>query len=150
MNLNNFQNRFFLDIDPNTGEPKIKNRAAFREFVSQFQGKRLVMELSVFDSEKRSLAQNAYYFGVVIPSQIAAHKERHGLFLSKQQVHEFNRSNFFCVTVYNGATGLSMNIPTSTTLYNTKEFNEKLEIIRQYYELNMDWVIPEPQSDSEF
>jgi hypothetical protein len=42
-----------------------------------------------------------------------------------------------------------MNIPTSTTLYNTKEFNEKLEIIRQYYELNMDWLIPEPQPVSD-
>jgi hypothetical protein len=145
--LSSFQNRFFLRVDSDTGVAKIINRKAFNEFVSQFKGSTLVMELSVFDSDKRSLAQNAYYYGVVVAEQIKAHKERHGLQLSKQQMHEFNKANFFCVTIFNGATGETINIPTSTTLYNTKEFGERLEAIRQYYELNMDWIIPEPSSD---
>lgn len=147
MSLSNFQNRFFIDVNEQTGEPRIKNRAAFREFVSQFKGKRLIMELAVFDESKRSLAQNAYYFGVVIPHQIAAHKELHGLVLSKSQIHEFNKANFFCVEIFNAATGMTIKLPTSTTLYTTKEFNTRLEAIRQYYEVNFDWIIPEPQHD---
>lgn len=145
--LKSFQNRFYLRVDEDTGVSKIVNRKAFQEFVAQFKGLTLVMELSVVAEDKRSVAQNAYYYGVVIAEQIKAHKERHGLILSKQQMHEFNKANFFCVIVFNSANGETMNIPTSTTLYSTREFGERLEAIRQYYQENMGWHIPEPNED---
>jgi hypothetical protein len=145
MNLKNFQNRFFIDVDEH-GVCSFKNFKSVESFCSQFKGQRLIMELSVYE-DKRTEAQNAYYFGVVIPYQIAAHKELHGLVLTKQQIHEFNKANFFAITVFNPSNGQTMSLPTSSTLYNTKEFNERLEIIRQYYLTNMNWEIPEPQSD---
>jgi hypothetical protein len=97
---------------------------------------------------KPSERQDGYYFGCVIKAEQDAFKERFGEILSKASVHEFNKANFFVKEILNQSSGEVVKIPQSHLSYNKSEFEEKLEQIRQYFLINLDWRISLPNEYS--
>jgi len=141
----NFNTRFLIDIGDNR-KGKIRNKAMFEAFIGQFPGQTLRIDLSIYEG-KRTENQNNYYFGVVIPSQIKAHTEFHGLILNKTQMHEFNKANFFATEVYNPIKNSVLKIPTSSTIYDVKGFGHIIDLIVSYYRDNFNWEISPPNYD---
>ena len=98
--------------------------------------------------KKRSLNQNAYYFGVVIPLV------RDGLFdvgykLSNDQTHEYLIETFLRVEITNESTGEIKYINRSTTELKTIEFMEYIDNIISWALENLDINIPLPNQFDE-
>jgi len=92
----------------------------------------------------RSDKQNRYYFGCVIEAEKQCFKERYGEIFTKNEIHEFNKSKFFQREIYDAYINEVMVFPGSSKRFSTVEFEEKLEMIRRYFEVKFNWYIPAP------
>lgn len=95
----------------------------------------------------RSLKQNSYYFGVLIPIIIDFHLNNTGEILRKEDVHAFNQ-----VTIWNAQPkiisigdkkAIYYDIESTSTM-STKRFNEFVNKIILWYQENMELHIPGP------
>jgi hypothetical protein len=92
---------------------------------------------------KRSLNQNAYYHGVVVPLV------KDGLFdvgykLSNEQTHEYLKEQFLRVEIVNEQSGEVKSINRSTAELRTVEFNEYIDDIIEWASEYLNIVIPLP------
>lgn len=94
----------------------------------------------------RSGNQNRFYFGNFIESEIECFADRWGQRYDKETIHEFNKSKFWAEEKVIEATGEIIKIPVSSTGYNTVEWEERLEIARQWFRDNLDWELPYPET----
>lgn len=85
---------------------------------------------------ERSLAQNAYYFSVVVPI-LAGHCG-----YSKDEMHEVLKYKFIPQMIF--IDNEPIKVPKSTTSLSTKEFTEFLEEIKQWASQEMGVYIPDP------
>lgn len=82
----------FIGNISESGTLTIVNRKSFDEFVSQYAGKQVVIDVTKKIS-KRSDSQNRYYYGCVIPIIQQAFKDL-GHKISKEDTHLFLRNRF--------------------------------------------------------
>ncbi len=111
-----------------------------------FEGKRVEITIKRV-SAKRSLQQNAYYWYIVVQEQLDCFKERWGDIFDKTQVHEWNKANIFAEEHVDESTGEIFKIPKSSTASGKMDFEEKMEMIRNYFERVFEWRIPLPNEN---
>lgn len=92
----------------------------------------------------RSDKQNRYYFGCVVEEERKCFRERWGEIVSKEEIHAWNKSKFFVREILDPFINEVIVFPKSSTLFSTTEFEEKLELIRRYFETKFNWYIPAP------
>lgn len=136
---------YFGKVD-NQGILKLYDKIGFSEDLKDFHDKevRLIVELK----SKRTEVQNAFYWGNFIPAQIECFKERFGEKYRKQQMHDWNKLNFWGEERLNELTGEMIMMPESSTAQSTTEWEEKLENCRQWFRQNMSWELPYPEKQS--
>ncbi len=94
--------------------------------------------------DQRSLNQNAYYWGVVLPHLAAGMGEAWGESLASEEVHEFCRAKFLNKPVVNRKTGkIQGQSHVSTASLDTKEFGEYLEQIIRFAAESLSVQIPQ-------
>lgn len=97
---------------------------------------------------KRSVPQNSFYWGNFIQSQIECFKERFGEVYRKEQLHEWNKINFWGDEQILDS-GEIIKIPCSSTKFSKLEWEKKLDNIRAWFMQNMDWTINYPNEQLE-
>lgn len=97
---------------------------------------------------KRSVPQNSFYWGNFIQGQIECFKERFGEVYRKEQLHEWNKINFWGDEQILDS-GEVIKIPCSSTKFSKLEWEEKLDNIRAWFMQNMDWTINYPNEQLE-
>jgi len=88
-----------------------------------FEGKNLVLILKPL-RKTRSISQNAYYWGVVIPIWQNILQSEWGEFYSKEETHEFLKYNCNYVEKVNMGTGEIIRLSKSTTQNTTTDQEE--------------------------
>jgi hypothetical protein len=97
------------------GRLKLDNRAAFARLVSLLDGKRVELQLRKF-KKKRSIPQNNWYFGVLLP----AFAEHVGI--TADDMHEQLKQHFLAVRIDENFARVR-----STTELTTEEFSRYME-----------------------
>lgn len=99
--------------------------------------------------DKRSLKQNAYYWGVVIPYVYNFYKDAYGEKLTKEEIHNYHLSKIAGHKVKMievlGEVIIS-NDGKSTSQMNTREFGDFIEKTHKFWAEN-DLFIPDPDED---
>lgn len=111
--------------------------------LQHFEGKEITLSIEPINTY-RSERQNKYYWGCVIEEERNCFKERFGEIISKSECHFFNKSRFFVREILDPYINEVIVFPKSSTLFSTAEFEEKLEMIRRYFETKFNWHIPAP------
>jgi len=94
---------------------------------------------------KRSLPQNAYYFGVVVPMiKEGLYEIGYDNITRNEQAHKFLVEKFLQQESVNKKTGEVIYITRSTTDLNTIEFNEYLEKCQKFGAEYLNIYIPSP------
>ena len=131
------------------GKLKLADRAGFTRDLKSFEGERVVLVLKKY-VKQRSERQNAFYFGNFMQSQIDCFIDRWGEHYDKKQIHELNKAQFWAVEHIDQDTGEIIKIPCSSTDYSTVEWEEKLEVIRQFFRDKFSWELPFPNEQTDF
>ncbi|MES2382579.1 MAG: hypothetical protein V4538_16140 [Bacteroidota bacterium] len=118
------------------------------DFLLKNIGKRLHIVIEVVKNT-RSHRQNRYYWGCVIQEQIDCFHERLGEIWDKDEMHDWNKSNIWHTTSINERTGELINRPGSSKTKTVGEFEERMEKLRQKFELDWEWKIPLPNENLE-
>ena len=123
----------------------IKNEYFFRDLLSKFEGKEVV--ISVEDGNKsRSLKQNDWYWGIAIPAVIYQLKNHTGEKYSKDDIHDWNLSKVIGVKpVVKDLFEETIVIYKTkrTSQMSTKEFINFKETIQKYW-AEKSIIIPDP------
>jgi hypothetical protein len=123
------------------------NRKFITEAIQTFEGKDIIITIEK-RKNKRSNQQNAFYFGIVIGIMQLAFKETWGEFYSANEVHEALKAKYCFKEQINENTGEIIQIPISTTNFNTIEWEEYIDKIRAFA---MEWfnvIIPIPNEQT--
>ena len=136
----NKKHEFFSDAHDGNLQKSV--RVSISKILRENEGKRFRITLALFRNT-RSLRQNRYYFGVVVAQQQACFLERWGEVWDKNEVHDWNKANIFCKELVNEATGEIIRKPQSS-IRTISEFEERMEKLRQKFELDFEWRIPLP------
>lgn len=97
----------------------------------------------------RSLRQNNFYHGYYIPSQQACFLERWGEIFTPAMVHTWNKANVWCTEMVD-TTGEIFKIPDSSTKPTPAEFEQRLEMGRQFFWDKFEWQLPMPKHQPDF
>lgn len=125
-----------------------RNRTLFRSILSEFEGKDI--EIIIQRKKKtRSVGQNAYYWGVIIPIIREGFKNQMGERLSTSEVHEFLKTRFNYIEKVNENTGEILKLPKSTTKNTTTEQEEYHEECRRFADEWLNIGIPLPNTQTE-
>ena len=144
--MSNKKIEYFGKVDEK-GILKIFDRVSFSDDLKDFCDKevKVIVELK----SKRGLNRNAFYWGNFMTSQIDCFKERFGETYTKEQIHEFNKMNFWGEELLIEETGEVIKMPGSSATQSDDEFKEKLENCRAYFRQNLDWELPYPKKQSQ-
>lgn len=124
------------------GQPKIARRSELDEALKSFEGKEF--QITVEKKKKsRSLNQNAYYWGVVIPMVRGAMHDL-GMKLSRQEVHELLKLKFLKKEIINENTGEVFEYIGGSSELTTKEFMDFIAELQQWSAEYLNIVIPSP------
>lgn len=94
------------------------------------------------EKKNRSIPQNRYYWGVVIPILQQPLMGLYGEYLSEEDIHHFLKTRFNSKEVEGG-----ISIPVPTSSLTPIEFNEYLEKISIFADEFLNIIIPEPNED---
>ena len=119
------------------GKLKLDKQAKFNEYLVSLNGVVKLVLGRWSDKEKRSLAQNNYYHGVIV--KLVANEMG---FLVPDDAHNYLRSLFLKKGV--DANGKRYEIIGSTTALNPQEFEEYTEKCRLWAAQELNLVIPLP------
>lgn len=112
------------------GTLKIINRRQFDESLKSFAGKEVEIIVQRKKS-RRSDPQNKYYWAVVVTECQQGFREL-GNDWSKEQVHDFLKTNYNYREVVNESTGEVLRYPLSTARLTKSEFSEMIEKIIRF------------------
>lgn len=133
-----------IEITTSIVNGKIKrNSKLVIDAFKSFEGKNLTLILKPLRNT-RSVNQNAYYWGVVIPIWQNIFKTEWGEFYSKEETHEFLKYNCNYLEKVNENTGECIRFSKSTTQNSTTEQEEFHLKARQLAEQMFSVVIPLP------
>jgi hypothetical protein len=99
-------------------------------------------EIRIESKNHRTLSQNRYYFGVVVPLVKEGLIEL-GHEVSMEETHDFLRSKFNYLEIVDENTGQVERIPKSTTGLTKQGFSNYIERIQQFAAEFLNIVIPE-------
>jgi RNA-binding protein YhbY len=120
----------------------ITNPKVVREKFTLKDGKYLV---SIKSIKKRSLQQNAYYHGVVVPMVKEGLREAgYNEVRTNEDAHEILKHLFLKKKITSEKSGEEITIAGSTAKLKTVEFNQFLEDIWQWAATYLNISIPEP------
>ncbi len=130
------------------GKLELVSADLFRADIAQMKGKEVELTIKV-KRNSRSLAQNAFYWGVLI--QLANREMLElGNEITERQVHSFFKSKFLQVeeTIKNPITGQieTANRVQSTTELDTKEFEKYIFDCAKFCAEFLDLEIPIPNN----
>jgi hypothetical protein len=126
----------------------IKGGKAIKEAISDLNTGRWTVSIRKY-YKQRSLGQNNFYHANFIQGQIDCFKERWGETYRHDQVHEWNKLNFWGENKIIESTGEVIKMPGSSTDNNTVEWESKMEDIRQWFRQNFEWELPFPEKQAE-
>ena len=133
-----------IEITTSIINGKIKRNAkTVIDAFKAFEGKNITLILMPL-KKQRSISQNAYYWGVVIPIWQNILKTEWGEFYSKEETHEFLKYNCNFVERVNTDTGEIIRISKSTTQNSTTDQEEFHLKCRQLAEEMFNVMIPLP------
>lgn len=140
------KNIAYVDLsDPN--HPKLDFKSQKQDFYKNIKsfkdGQRITVMLETY-YRTRSVGQNGFYWHIFLQEQIECFKEYWGEVYDKDEMHEWNKANFWGEEKTIEATGEVIKTPASSTKQSTVEWEEKLEIIRQWFRQNFTWEISYP------
>ena len=139
---------FFSDVKED-GTLQKNAKLAIAEVLRSYVGKRIRVSIEKVKNT-RSHRQNRYYWGCVVEEQRDCFLERWGEIWTKDEVHDWNKSNIWNTELVNEDTGEIIKKPGSSAAQTVGEFEEKMEKLRQYFQLNFDWMIPLPNENLKF
>ena len=108
-----------------------------------------VIELEIRKKARRSNAQNAYYWAVVIPLVKEGLKSV-GMDLTNDETHEALKYKFNSYTKCNDDGEVIATISRSSSDMNKTEFMEFLTQIQQWSAMYLNTVIPDPEQQMKF
>lgn len=127
---------------------KIFRAKEMREMILQnFAGKDIQLTIER-KRRKRSLEQNAYYHGVVVPVVMAGLQDA-GYKVSREATHEFLKSTFNKKELVNEQTGEILQTVGSTSQMSTSEMMDYFAEISQWAAEFLGVQIPEPNEQIE-
>jgi hypothetical protein len=98
-------------------------------------------ELKIFKKSKRSLSQNAYYWGAVVKMVQEGLKDM-GHDVTMDETHDFLKARFNSMEVINFETGEVLTIPKSTAQLNKEAFGIYIDNIQRFASEYLGIVIP--------
>jgi hypothetical protein len=120
-----------------------RNRNEILNAIKQFEGKTIMFKLSIL-SKKRSLEQNSYYWGVIIPITKNTIYENWGEVWSIQKTHDYLKKEFLFYEKVNLKTGEIKRTPKGTTENTTTEqevyYSEIREFLKEWF--NVECPLP--------
>ena len=118
----------------------VRNKSMIVNAVKHFEGKEVVLVIKL-KKKFRSLKQNSYYFGVIIPLAVKAISDEWGEVWSKNKTHEFFKNRFLFDERVNEETAEIIQIPKSTTDNSKKEQEEYhlkcVEFLREWFNVEV-------------
>lgn len=133
------------------GVVKISNRAGFDEDMKRFEGKRIQFSVKGYKAS-RSLAQNAYYWGSIIPYVQEGLMELgfDKTILDQETVHDMLKGKFLKEDLATDKwEGEFITHVGSTTDLNKLEFADYIEDIRRWAAEFLSIDIPDPEQQVE-
>ncbi len=131
---------------PLEGEISNFKRKEIGRALNEFRGKNVTLTVER-KYNKRSNQQNKFYFGCIIEEEIQCFKEFWGEIYTKDQIHEWNKTMFWAEEkIVNDEV---VKKPCSSTPFTTVQWEEKIELIRQWFYLKFEWVMPLPNQQTE-
>ncbi len=124
------------------GKLKLVHEARFKEELKTFEGKTVTLTLHK-KTNKRSNAQNSYYWGVVVPLVQEGARDM-GEKLTADQTHEMLKRECLKGELINKETGDIVNFARTTTVLTTVEFMDFIADIQQFATEFMGLYIPDP------
>lgn len=120
-----------------------RNRNLILDLIKSFEGKEFIL---TFDKlrRKRSLHQNNYYWGVVVPIWQKLIRDEWGEIWDKEKTHDFLTMNFNHAEKVNENTGEIVRVPKGTSENSTSEQEDYHEVCRQKALEFFNTIIPLP------
>jgi hypothetical protein len=122
------------------------NRKRLQQELNSF--KDCNVEITIKKRGKRSLPQNAYYWGVVI-HEIRIRLRELGNDFDQETVHEFLKQRFNSDKVIVESTGEVLEVGLSTTKMNKEQFGLYLDKVIQWANQSLEIIIPEPGTQTQ-
>lgn len=121
----------------------ITNIKEFREMFAHLKdGSYLVI---VKDNRKRSIPQNSYYWGVVVPMvRSGLYEQGYDDVRTNDDAHDVLKSLFLKKRLVNRVSGDEIPIDGSTTKLSISEFNDYIEEVARWASQYLQIVIPSP------
>lgn len=113
-----------------------------RMIVANFAGKDIELTIQR-KRRRRSLEQNAYYFGVVVPIVCAGLQDA-GYRVTREVTHEFLKATFYKKELVNESTGEVLQTVGSTSEMSTVEMMDYFQEITQWAAEFLNVQIPAP------
>lgn len=121
------------------------NAKKLNEAFKSFEGKDVIVTIEKRKS-KRSEQQNKYYWACVIEDERACIREHWGDIFSKDDMHFFNKLYFFGDEKVIESTGDIIRVPKSS-ITTKSDFSEAIEKIKQFFLLQFNYRIREPNEE---
>lgn len=120
-----------------------KARQMFIGYVKHLDGPHRVSVRKV--RANRSLPQNAWYWGCILPAVVSGLEEAWGETMSIEECHEWLKARFNAKTIVNRHTGeVVAKRPCSTADLDTKEFSEYVDRVIQFANKMLHVEVPQP------
>jgi hypothetical protein len=132
--------RFLANIKG--GRLFISERLTFDKYISSLKEGYYTVELKP-RKKQRSIFQNAYYWGVVVPLVCDGLRDM-GNDVQVEETHEFLKGRFCFTEVVCESTGEVLKVPKSTANLSTVDFMAYLSEIQRFASEYLGVVIPEP------
>ena len=124
------------------GTVKLASKSEFQAAVTALEGSEVEITISK-KKKQRSLQQNAYYFGVIIPMLRQGLIDT-GLRVSKSETHEMLKSKFLKKEIINEKTGEIFEYIGSTTEMSTVDFMGFIAEIQMWASTYLSLYLPDP------
>ena len=131
-----------------------RNRQQLADIIASFEGKEIEIVVDRY-REKRSNAQNRWYWGVAVPL-VQLQLRDIGHQFGKEQTHEFIKyevaqkdASVIVEETVIESTGEIIHRIKSTTELSTFEFSQFKDVLQQWAAEAMDLVIPDPNEQVE-
>lgn len=112
-----------------------------KELIQAHEGREVLVEINKLPL-KRSLAQNKYFHGVVVPYYQKMFSIEH--YVTDEQTKIELKQMFLPIEIFDFSTKKIIKSHRDTSDLNTKEFTQFIESCRAFYEYEMGEEIPAP------
>jgi len=128
------------------GKLTLNNKRLFERTIKDIQHMPVVVTIEKRE-KKRSVWQNRYYWGVVVPIVQKGLTDVGYEGLTKEDVHEYLKETFNKKTFVNNETGEYITVPESTTNLSTYDFMQYYKKIQKWGDEYLNVYIPDPDPE---